>query len=152
MKLVLAALALALITPAAEGQAGQVEKVVIGGRPGAMLSPIVKVGNIIYLSGQLGTVPRDSAGGGGGMAPGGVGPETTAAMENIKRLLTQAGSSMDRIIKCTVLLADISDFQAMNASYRPYFPTNAPARSTVAVAGLVNNARVEIECMALAGS
>jgi 2-iminobutanoate/2-iminopropanoate deaminase len=62
-----------------------------------------------------------------------------------------AGSSMARVVKCTVFLADIADFRAMNEVYRTYFPTEPPARSTVAVAGLVLNARVEIECLALAG-
>jgi reactive intermediate/imine deaminase len=72
-------------------------------------------------------------------------------MENIKRLLEQVGSGMDRVVKCTVFLADIADFRAMNEVYRTFFPAEPPARSTVAVASLVLNARVEIECMALAG-
>ena len=112
---------------------------------GATLSSIVKVGDMLYLSGQLGTAP------GQGLAAGGIGPETQQAMTNIKGLLEQVGSGMDRVVKCTVFLADIADFRAMNDVYRTFFPANPPARSTVAVAGLVLNARIEVECMALAG-
>lgn len=114
-------------------------------RPGANLSPIVKVGDVLYLSGQLGFAP------GQGLVPGGIGPETRQTMENIKRLLESVGSSMNRVIKCTVYLADIADFQAMNAEYRTFFPENPPARTTVAVSGLVSNARIEVTCHALAG-
>lgn len=115
-------------------------------RAGANLSQIVKVGDVLYLSGQLGFAP------GQGLVPGGIGPETRQTMENIKRLLESVGSAMDRVVKCTVYLADIADFQAMNAEYRSFFPSNPPARTTVAVAGLVSNARVEITCLALAGT
>lgn len=115
-------------------------------RPGATLSPIVKVGDMLYLSGQLGFAP------GQGLVPGGIGPETRQTLENIKRLVESAGSSMDRVVKCVVYLADIADFQAMNAEYRTFWPTEPPARTTVAVAGLVSNARIEITCTALAGS
>lgn len=114
-------------------------------RPGANLSSIVKVGEMLYLSGQLGFAP------GQGLVPGGIGPETRQTMDNIKRLLESVGSGMDRVVKCTVYLADIADFQAMNAEYRNVFPTEPPARTTVAVAGLVANARIEVTCMALAG-
>lgn len=114
-------------------------------RPGANLSPIVKVGDVLYLSGQLGFAP------GAGLVPGGIGPETRQTMENIKRLLDSVGSGMDRVVKCTVYLADIADFQAMNAEYRAFFPTDPPARTTVAVSGLVSNARIEVTCLALAG-
>ncbi|MCL4865727.1 MAG: RidA family protein [Gemmatimonadales bacterium] len=114
-------------------------------RPGANLSSIVKVGDMLYLSGQLGFAP------GQGLVPGGVGPETRQTMTNIKTLLESVGSGMDRVVKCTVYLADIADFQAMNTEYRTFFPSEPPARTTVAVSGLVSNARIEVTCMALAG-
>jgi reactive intermediate/imine deaminase len=114
-------------------------------RPNPVLSAVVKVGDMLYLSGQLGTVP------GQGLAPGGIEAETRQALENVKRVLEAAGSGMDRVVKCTVFLADIADFGAMNGVYRTFFPADPPARSTVAVAGLVLNARIEIECLALAG-
>ncbi len=140
-----AALAASLLgAPALAAQARK-EIVAIPGASNPVLSAVVKVGDLLYLSGQLGAVP------GQGLAPGGIGPETKQAMENIKRVVEAAGSAMDRVVKCTVFLADIADFRAMNEVYRTYFPAEPPARSTVAVAGLVLNARVEIECLALTG-
>lgn len=140
-------LALGIMAWATTPLAAQREREILPQPPaaGATLSPIVKVGDMLYLSGQLGTVR------GRGLVEGGIGPETRQALENIKGLLEQVGSSMDRVVKCTVFLADIGDFRPMNAEYRTFFPSGPPARSTVAVAGLVLNARVEIECLALAG-
>jgi len=100
---------------------------------------------MLYLSGQLGFAP------GQGLVPGGIGPETRQAMTNIKTLLESVGSGMDRVVKCTVYLADVAEFQAMNAEYRTFFPSEPPARTTVAVSGLVSNARIEVTCLALAG-
>ena len=67
-------------------------------------------------------------------------------------VLEYAGSSMDRIVKYTIFLADIADYATMNEVYRSFFPENPPARSTVAGSGLALGARVEIECIALVGS
>jgi 2-iminobutanoate/2-iminopropanoate deaminase len=107
------------------------------------LSDFVRVGNILYLSGKLGT---DSA---GNLAPGGIGPETKQTMENIKAVLEKAGSSMDNVVKCTVMLADIKEWAEMNTVYVTFFKKESlPARSAFATSGLVRNARVEIECMA----
>ena len=71
-------------------------------------------------------------------------------LENITTVLEYAGSSIEDVFKCTVFLADIAEFQDMNAVYRTFFPENPPARSTVAGSGLALGARVEIECMAIA--
>jgi len=107
------------------------------------LSDFVRVGNILYLSGKLGT---DSA---GNLAPGGIGPETKQTMENIKAVLEKNGSSMDHVIKCTVMLTDIKEWADMNTVYVTFFKKERlPARSALGVSGLVRNARVEIECMA----
>jgi len=107
------------------------------------LSDFVRVGNILYLSGKLGT---DSA---GNLAPGGIGPETKQTMENIKAVLDKNGSSMDNVIKCTVMLTDIKEWAEMNTVYVTFFKKERlPARSALGVSGLVRNARVEIECMA----
>lgn len=108
---------------------------------GRLLSNIVKVGNTLYLSGQLGL---------GGER--GVTPETKAAMESIKTLLEANGSHMDDVVKCTVFLADFADWGAMNAVYLPYFAKHRPARSAVAVSGMASNARVEVECIAVIGA
>lgn len=107
-------------------------------------TPAIRIGNIVYASGQLGIAP-----GGRGLVPGGIREETRQTMENIDRVLRAAGSSLQHAVKCTVFLADISEFAAMNEVYVTFFAnTDPPARSTVAVAGLVLNARVEIECIA----
>ena len=113
-------------------------------RPGGVLSSAVRVGDIVFLSGALGTKP-----GGGGLADGGIEGQTRQALENIKASATLAGVTMADVAKCTVFLTDVANFQAMNGVYREFFPTEPPARTTVAVAGLVlSGALIEIECMA----
>jgi reactive intermediate/imine deaminase len=115
-------------------------------RPGGVLSTAVRVGDVIYLSGALGTKP-----GGGGLADGGIQGQTRQALENIKTSAQLAGVTMEDMVKCTVFLTDTKDFQAMNQVYREFFPKDPPARSTVAVAGLVvDGAVIEIECIAAA--
>ena len=118
--------------------------------PGASLnlpfSAAVRVGNVLYLSGQLGTVPGTRQ-----LADTGIAGQTKQALENVKGVLAAAGSTLERVVKCTVFLLDIKDYAAMNAVYATYFPKDPPARSTVAGSGLALGARVEIECLALAG-
>ena len=110
-------------------------------------SEAVRVGDLLILSGQLGILPGEMT-----LAPGGIGPETRQTMENIKATLEKYGSSMDRVVKCTVFLADIAEWGAMNEVYRTYFPEHAPARSALGASGLALDARVEIECMAAVGN
>lgn len=109
---------------------------------GAPYSDAVRVGNLLFLSGKLGTAPGTRQ-----VVPGGIEAETRQALENIKRVLEANGSSLDRVAKCTVMLADIKDWEAMNGVYRTYL-TQKPARSTFGANGLALNARVEIECIA----
>src|SRR5205823_12234329 len=113
-------------------------------RPG-VLSTAVRVGDIVFLSGVMGTKPE-----GGGLADGGIEGQTRQALENVKAALTLAGVMMEDVAKCTVFLTDAANFAAMNTVYREFFPAAAPpARSTVAVAALVvPNALIEIECTA----
>ena len=105
-------------------------------------SPAVRVGNLLYLSGQLGT---DST---GKLAPGGIEAETRQLLTNIKRLLEANGSSMDRVVKCLVMLADIGEWARMNTVYVTFFPVHKPARSAFGATGLALGARLEIECIA----
>jgi len=105
-------------------------------------SDAVRVGDILYVSGKLGNIPGTM-----NLAPGGIGPETRQTMENIKASVERHGFSMDRPIKCTVFLADIAEWAAMNEVYVEFFPARKPARSAVGVSGLALDARVEIECM-----
>jgi len=137
-----AALAILALLSIAAPLAAQ-EKQIVGGplAPNARLSPGVRVGNLLYTSGQLGLVPMDSGG------PGNIGDQTTRVMSRIKRIAEEGGTNMDQAVKCLVFIVDIADFAGMNAAYSPFFPRNPPARSTVVVAGLVNNAKVEIECI-----
>jgi reactive intermediate/imine deaminase len=142
------ALAAAVAASPAAAQGGGGKQVINppNARPGGVLSTAVRVGNVIYLSGALGTKP-----GGGGLAEGGIEGQTRQALENIKASAALAGVTMEDMAKCTVFLTDVKDFQAMNKVYREFFPANPPARSTVAVAGLVvPGAVIEIECIAAA--
>jgi reactive intermediate/imine deaminase len=112
--------------------------------PGPVARPFsaaVVVNGMVYLSGQIGT---DSTG--AKPVAGGIGPETKAAMQQIKTLLEANGSSMNDVVKCTVMLADISEWAQMNAVYVTFFPGNKPARSAFGTSGLALGARVEIEC------
>ncbi len=114
-----------------------------GAVAGLPFSPAVRVGNMLYLSGQLGNTIGTRE-----LVPGGIGPETRRTLENIRTVLGAAGSSLDRVVKCTVFLADIADYGAMNEVYASFFSAEPPARSTVAGTGLALGARVEIECIA----
>ena len=115
------------------------------GPPPFPFSPAVRVGNMLYLSGQIGTDSTFK------LVPGGIGPETRQTMENIRDVLARTGSSLDRVVKCTVMMADMAEWPAMNAIYTTYFPTHKPARSALGANGLALGARVEIECIATVG-
>ncbi|MEX0692293.1 MAG: Rid family detoxifying hydrolase [Gemmatimonadales bacterium] len=117
-----------------------------GSAEGLPYSSAIRVGPMLYLSGQVGVVPGSRT-----LAPGGIEAETRQVLDNIKAVLEHAGSSMTRVVKCTVFLLDIADYAAMNRVYASYFPTDPPARSAFATSGLPLNARVEIECIALVG-
>ena len=111
--------------------------------PGGMVLPFsdaVRVGNLLFLSGKLGTTAD-------GLAPGGIVGETRQAMENIRASLERYGSSMDRVVKCTVFLADMAEWEQMNEVYVTFFGENLPARSALGTSGLALGGRVEIECI-----
>ena len=106
-------------------------------------SDAVRVGDMLYLSGQLGNIPGTTE-----LAPGGIEGESRQAMENIKAILERNGAAMDQIVKCTVMIADIAEWPNFNEVYVTYFPGHKPARSAFAAAGLAFNGRVEVECWA----
>jgi reactive intermediate/imine deaminase len=110
-------------------------------------SEVVRAGDFLFLSGQIGNVPGKLE-----LVPGGIDPESARALDNIKAILERNGSSMDAVVKCTVFLADIREWPAFNAVYRNYFPHHFPARSALATNGLALGARVEVECIAYAPS
>lgn len=106
-------------------------------------SDAVRVGDMLYLSGVIGL---DKS---GKVVPGGIEAEAKQALENIRGVLERNGSSLDRVVKSTVMLADIKEWPAFNAVYKTYFSKNRlPARSAFATSGLALGARVEIECWA----
>ena len=108
------------------------------------LSDVVRVDSLLYLSGKLGT--DDS----GKLVAGGIAAETKQTMENIRTVLEKNGSSLDHVVKCTVMLADIKEWADMNAVYITFFKKERlPARSAFGTSGLVLGARVEIECIAI---
>lgn len=109
-------------------------------------SQAVRAGDLLFVSGMLGTRPGTIE-----LVPGGIGPETRATMENIRMAVERLGSSMDRVVKCTVFLADIDEWGAMNEVYVEFFPGDRPARSALGASGLALGARVEIECIAMVG-
>lgn len=121
----------------------EVEYLNTGENTGRPFSKAVRVGHMLYLSGELGIDPKT-----GKLAPGGIAAETKQAMENIKNTLERFGSSLDRVVKCTVMLADINEWQEMNAVYVTFFPKHLPARSAFGTSGLALGARLEIECWA----
>ncbi len=106
-------------------------------------STAVRVGDLLFLSGVIGTDPET-----GKLATGGIQGETQAALTEIKATVERLGSSMDKVVKCTVFLADIAEWSAMNEIYVTFFPKNKPARSALGSSGLAIDARVEIECIA----
>ncbi len=105
----------------------------------------VRANGLLFVSGQI---PLDPAT--GQMIEGDIAQQTLRVLENLKGIVEASGSSLERVVKTTVYLADIADFAAMNEVYARYFSENPPARATVAVKDLPRGARVEIELIALA--
>lgn len=104
----------------------------------------IVAGGLVFTAGQIALDPATGAFVGGGD----VARETERVLENLRAILTAAGSSMDRVVRCDVYLADLADFGAMNEVYGRAFPTNPPARVTVQAARLPKDARVEIAAIA----
>lgn len=115
--------------------------------PGAIgpYSQAIKAGGIVYCSGQI---PIDPAT--GEFVAGGVSEQTEQVFKNLIAVLEAGGTNLEGVVKTTVFLADMNDFAAMNEVYAKYFDSNKPARATVQAARLPRDARVEIECIALA--
>lgn len=105
-------------------------------------SQAIKAGPFIYTSGQVALDPAS-----GQLIEGGIKEQTVQVLNNLKAVLQAAGGSLQNVVKTTVFLQDINDFQAMNSIYAEYFQGVAPARSTVQVAALPKGALVEIECV-----
>jgi 2-iminobutanoate/2-iminopropanoate deaminase len=131
---------LAFSAPLLAQQGGKQVIIPPGGRGGGMLSPGIRVGDLVFSSGQLGAA-ADST----------IEAQTTTALNTVKGVFEAAGTTIDNTVKCTVFLVDVKDFAKMNESYTKFFPADKgpPARTTVVVAALVRaTAKVEIECVA----
>lgn len=109
------------------------------------LSQAIQAGEWVFVSGQLGMDPMT-----GRLAAGGIQAETRQVCENLKAVLEAAGSSLAKVVKVTIYMADLGELMAMNEVFSTYFPTEPPARTTFQAAGLVAGARVEIEAVAIA--
>jgi len=116
--------------------------------PGAIgpYSQAIKANGMVFCSGQI---PIDPAT--GNFVSDVVAEQTEQVLKNLSEVLVAAGSSLDEVVKTTVFLADMNDFAEMNEVYSRFFSENKPARATVQAARLPRDARVEIECIALAG-
>jgi 2-iminobutanoate/2-iminopropanoate deaminase len=132
---------------AAVGKSGVQKKIIT--RPGqpltpaSLFSPATQLGNLLFLSGAGAQDPETHK-----VVPGPIGNQVKQCMENLKTVLEAAGSSFDKVLKCTVFLTDIANFQAMNEVFHSYFPANPPARTTIAAKDLPGESPVEIECIA----
>lgn len=137
-----------LMSRPAQAKEAKAQRTVIT-RPGekrpvtAMYSPGIQLGNLLFVSGQGARDPKTN-----NFPEGPFPAQVKQCLENVKSILEAAGSSLDRVLKCTVFLTDIANFEAMNGVYHTYFSTDPPARSTVAVKDLPGNSPVEIECIA----
>ncbi len=142
-----AAVGAASLAPSASAKSAAQKKVIT--RPGepltsaSLFSPATQLGNLLFLSGSGAQDPKTHQ-----VVEGPIGNQVKQCLENLKSVLEAAGSSIDKVLKCTVFLADITNFAAMNEAYHSYFVANPPARTTVAVKDLPGGSPVEIECIA----
>jgi 2-iminobutanoate/2-iminopropanoate deaminase len=123
------------------------KKVIISEKAPKALGPYsvaIRAGMFVFASGQLGLDPAN-----GNLVPGGIEAETRQALTNIRHVLEDSGSGLDAVVKTIVFLKDMTEFSKMNAVYGEFFSENPPARSTVQVAALPKDGRVEIEAVAL---
>jgi 2-iminobutanoate/2-iminopropanoate deaminase len=135
------AVVIALISMVAQGQDRKV--VNLAPARGLPFNDGIVAGNTLYIAGEEGT--DDSA----KLVAGGIGPETTAALENIQKVLKAAGFDLKDVVSVTVYLADIHEFGDMNKIYKTVLPDPKPVRATIQAAALVNNARIEISAIAV---
>lgn len=137
------ALCVSLGSSRAEGQARKA--VNLSASRDLPFSDGIIAGDTLYVAGQEGT---DNS---GKLAAGGIGPETSAALDNIQKILKAAGFELKDVVNVTIYLADIHDFPEMNKIYKSVMPDPKPARATIQAAALVNNARIEISAIAVKG-
>ncbi|UYN92883.1 MAG: Rid family detoxifying hydrolase [Anaerolineales bacterium] len=114
-----------------------------GIKPMGPYTPAIRMGDLLFISGQVGIDPES-----GKFVEGGVGEQAKQVLENLKGLVEAGGSSMDKVLKTTMFLTNMADFATVNEIYAQYFPADHPARSTIQVVALPGGALVEIEAIA----
>lgn len=142
-RLVLAVLVIACFCSLAEAQTSSRRKAVKTGAPNGIFSPAIVTGDLVFTSGQIGIDPKT-----GQMAEG-MEAQLEQVFRNLTVVLEASGSSIDHVVKATVFLADMNDYNKMNELYKAKFKGDPPARSTVQVARLPRDARIEIEVVAV---
>ena len=135
--------ALALGVSVQQGHSQEHKTVNLSPARGLPFSDGVVAGKTLYIAGQEGTDESDK------LVAGGIGPETTAALDNIQKVIKAAGFELKDVVSVTVYLADIHEFPDMNKVYKSVMPDPKPARATIQAAALVNNARIEISAIAV---
>ncbi|MFQ5791320.1 MAG: Rid family detoxifying hydrolase [Acidobacteriota bacterium] len=132
------------VSVGASPQSGR-KAVYAGAKPLGPYTPGIDVGNLVFLSGQIGIDPAT-----GKMVEGGTAEQARQALENLGRILKEAGLGYENVVKTTIFLADIHDYRAVNEVYGSFFPEDSPppARSTIQVAAIPAGARVEIDFIA----
>ena len=142
-KLMLALLAIACLSSASAAQTAK-RRAVKTGPPNGIFSPAIVTGDLVYTSGQIGVDSKT-----GQIVEGGIEAQTEQVFRNLEAVLTAAGSSIEHVVKATVFLADMNDYNTMNELYKKHFKGDPPARTTVQVARLPRDARIEIEVVAV---
>ena len=142
-RFVLVAIVIACLCGLVEAQT-QKRRAVKTGPPNGIFSPAIIVGDLVFTSGQIGIDPKT-----GQMVEGGFEAQLEQVFRNLTAVLEASGSSIDHVVKATVFLADMNDYNTMNELYRKKFKSDPPARSTVQVARLPRDARIEIEVVAV---
>lgn len=141
-RFILVAIAIVSLCSYAEAQTSKRRAVKIG-TPNGIFSPAIIAGDLVFTSGQIGIDPKT-----GQMAEG-MEAQLEQVFRNLAAVLEASGSSIDHVVKATVFLADMNDYNKMNELYRKQFKSDPPARSTVQVARLPRDARIEIEVVAV---
>jgi 2-iminobutanoate/2-iminopropanoate deaminase len=110
---------------------------------GMPFSEAVRAGDMLIVSGEIGSLPGKMA-----LAPGGITGQARQAIENVRAILRRHGATLRDVVQCTVFLADMKDWPAFNTVYREYFKPPFPARSATGASGIALGARVELQCTA----
>jgi 2-iminobutanoate/2-iminopropanoate deaminase len=142
-KLILALTTIACVSFVASAQTGK-RRAVKTGPPNGIFSPAIITGDLVYTSGQIGVDSKT-----GQIVEGGIEAQTEQVFRNLEAVLEAAGSSIEHVVKATVFLADMNDYNTMNELYKKHFKGDPPARSTVQVARLPRDAKIEIEVVAV---